>query len=217
MKALFTLGLTLVTFIGFSQIKINEKNVDIDGNKNGFLIEIPYGDIKEVDKALKKELKSWKGNFKGGKTYFVDDVKNKKMGDNTFDVYATTEESGDVGGNVLVAIDLGGAFLSSNAHKDQYKLMQEILYDFAVAMAKDVIQEEINHENGVLKEQEKELKDMEKDVSDWEKEIEDMEKKIEENKAAIETSKKNQETKKEEIKQQQIKVQEVEKKKEAVK
>lgn len=217
MKLLLTLGLSLLTFTGFTQIKLSEKSVEIDGSKNGFSIEIPYGDEKAVDKALKKELKSWKGSFKGGKTYFIDDCKNKKMGDNTFDVYAKCESLGETGGLVSIAIDLGGAFLSSSAHGDQYKLMEGIIYDFAVSMAKDVIQDEVDLEEGVLKDKEKELSDMEKEQQKLEKEIEEMKKKIEENEAAIEESKKNQETKKEEIKAQQTVVQEVIKKKEAVK
>ena len=139
------------------------------------------------------------------------------MGDNTFDVYAMVEENSDGGGNVLVAIDLGGAFLSSNAHSDQYKLMEGILYEFAVAVAKDVVQDEVDAQEDILKEHEKELSDLEKEQEKLQKEIEEMKKKIAENEAAIEESKKNQETKKEEIKVQQGVVQETIKKKEAVK
>ncbi len=217
MKTIFTLTILLISVASFSQIKMSEKNVNIDGSKDGFFIEIPYGTSKQVDKALKKELKKWKGNFKGGKTYFIDDCKNKKMGDNTFDVYAVCEENPDGGGNVSVAVDLGGAFLNSNAHSDQFKLMESILYDFAVDIAKDVIQEEVELEKGLLKDKEKELSTLEKEQEKWEKEIEDMKKKIEENEKSIEEGKKSQETKKEEIKTQTTVVAEVEKKKEAVK
>lgn len=220
MKTISTLALMLLAISSFSQIKMNEKSVNIDGmesSKSGFFIEIPYGTAKQVEKALKKELKGWKGNFKGGKTFFVDDVKNKKMGDNTFDAYAKCEENSDGGGNISIAIDLGGAYLNSSEHGSQFKIMEGIIYEFAVNIAKDVIQDEIDHENGVLKAKEKELSDMEKDVKDWEKEIEEMKKKIAENEAAIEESKKDQEGKKEEIKAQEGVVSAVQKKKEAVK
>lgn len=217
MKTIFTLAIAFISIASFAQIKVSEKNVNIEGNKDGFFIEIPYGTSKQVDKALKKELKSWKGNYKGGKYHFVDDSKNKKMGDNTFDVYAICEENSDGGGNISVAIDLGGAFLNSGMHSDQFKLMEGILYEFAVKIAKDVVQEEVDEQEKILKTREKELSDLEKEQEKMEKEIEDFKKKIEQNEKAIEESKKNQETKKEEIKTQQGVVQEVIKKKEAVK
>jgi hypothetical protein len=180
-------------------------------------LEIPYGTEKQVDKALKQELKNWKGSFKDGKYYFIDNCENKKMGANTFDVYAKVEPTSTGGGSIDFAIDLGGAFLSSSAHSEQYKLMESILYEFAVAVAKDVIQEEVDAEEAILKGKEKELADMVSEQARLAKEIEDYKAKIVANEAAIQESIKNQGTKSEEIKVQQGVVQEVIKKKEAVK
>ncbi len=217
MNKISALLVVLASSVGFGQIKISEKSVNIEGAKNGYFIEIPYGTEKQVDKALKQELKNWKGSFKDGKYYFIDNCENKKMGANTFDVYAMTEPTSTGGGSVNIAVDLGGAFLSSGAHSEQYKLMEGILYEFAVAMAKDVIQEEVEAQEAVLKAKEKELADMVTEQARLAKEIEDYKAKIIANEASIEESKKNQLAKSEEIKVQQGVIQEVIKKKEAVK
>lgn len=217
MKRFFTLVLLTFALPIFAQVEIQEKNVNIDGSKNGFVITIPYATADLAEKELKDELKSWKGNYDGGKTIFVDDCKLKEMGDNTFDVFARVEENPDGGAIVYVAIDLGGAFMSSGEHGAQFKVIEGKLYKYGVKTAKSAVDDEIKEEEKVLKEREKELGDLEKDQEKMEKEIEDYKKKIEENEKAIEESKKKQEEKKSEIKEQEEKVGEVTKKKEAIK
>lgn len=217
MKKLFTLFIALITIGSYAQVDVKEKNVNIDGSKNGFYISIPYGDKKQIEKELKNELKSWKGNYKDGSFIFVDDCKLKDVGDNTFDVYAKVEENPDGGAFVSVAIDMGGAYMNSGEHGAEFKAMETRLYNFGVSSAKSVVDDEIKVEEDVLKEKEKELSDSEKEQEKMEKEIEDYKKKIEENEKAIEEAKKNQETKKEEIKEQENVLEAAKKKKEAVK
>lgn len=217
MKTIFTLFITMLTFGLTAQIEIQEKNVNIDGSKNGFYLVIPFGDQKTIEKDLKDELKSWKGKYQTKSCIFVDDCSLKDMGDNTFDVYAKVEENKDGGAIVYVAIDLGGAFLNSGEHGAKFKAMEKRLYEFGVKAAKNVVDTEIKEEEKILKDKEKELGDLEKEQEKLEKEIEDYKKKIEENEKAIEEAKKNQETKKGEIEEQTSKVEEVKKKKDAVK
>lgn len=58
MKKTVTLLLALLTLNNFAQVTVEEKKVNIDGPKNGFLLSVPYGDQKSLEKALKDELKS---------------------------------------------------------------------------------------------------------------------------------------------------------------
>lgn len=206
MKKTITLLLTLLALQSFGQVTVEEKKVNVDGTKNGFYVSVPYGDQKSLEKALKDELKSWKGKYSEKGFVFVDDCKLKEMGDNTFDVYAKVEANPDGGGNISVAIDLGGAILSSNEHPAQAKVINGKLHKFGVKAAKGVVDEEIKEEEKILKEKNKELEDLEKEQEKLEKEIEDYKKKIEDNKKEIEEAKKNQEAKKEEIKTQEEKV-----------
>lgn len=218
MKTLFTLVASIIGFISFSQIEVQEKTVNVNGSHNGIAIKIPYGDAKMIDKELKDELKSWKGKFSSEKGYyFADDCKLKSMGDNTFDVYAKVEENTEVGATVLVAVDLGGAYMSSSEHGAQYKIIEKKLYDFGVSAAKNVIDEEVKTEEKVLEEKEKELEDLQKEKEKKEKEIEDYKKKIEENEEAIKENEKQQADKESDIETQKTKLQGVKDKKDAVK
>lgn len=214
LSVFFVFAVTLVN----AQIKVEHTNVNIDGSKMGFSIDIPYGDLKSIEKELKDELKSWKGKYseKGG-TIFVDDCKQKEMGDNTFDVYAAVTERKDVGAIVSVAIDLGGAFLNAREHGDQYKAMENMLHVWAIKAAKNFTDGEIKAEEKALSDRESELSDLEKEQEKLEKEIEDYKQKISDNEKAIEESKKNQEDKKKEIEEQKARVEAAKKKKDAIK
>lgn len=217
MKKLTTLLFTLLTISLFGQVTLEEKTVNIDGSKEGFYLSIPYGDKKQIEKELKEELKDWGGKYKDGDFIFVDDCRLKEMGKNTFDVYAQVTENPNGGAFVLLAVDLGGAYLNSKEHADQAKIINARLRKFGVNAAKNVVDEEIKAEEKILEEREKELGDLEKEQEKLEKEIEDYNKKIADNEKAIEEAKKNQEAKKSEIKDQQAKIKSVQQKKDAVK
>jgi len=218
MKKLFTISLAFLAFGAFGQVDIKETNVSIDGGKNGFEIQIPYADQKAVEKEMKNLFKSWKGSFSEKKGVMkANDCKDKKMGENTFDVFGKVVENGEEGSTAMIAIDLGGAYMSSSEHGSQYKIMEAELKGWAIKTATMFVDEMVKTEEKVLKDQTKELEDLEKDQAKKEQEIEDYKKKIEENEKAIEESKKNQEEKKGEIKEQEGVVQEVIKKKESIK
>ncbi|MBI3136622.1 MAG: hypothetical protein HYZ14_18245 [Bacteroidetes bacterium] len=217
MKTLITLVATTLSISLTAQVRVEEKSVNIDGSKNGFYISIPYGDDKQIEKALKEELQGWKGKYSTKGYIFVDDCSIKDMGDNTFDVYAIIEDIQEGGATVSIAIDLGGAYMSSGQHSSQFSYMKSRLTTFGIKAAKSAVDDEIKAEEEILKQKQKELTDLEADQAKKEKEIEDYKAKIAENEKAIEESKKNQETKKGEIKEQETKVQGVVAKKEAIK
>ncbi|WP_027419765.1 hypothetical protein [Crocinitomix catalasitica] len=213
------LGLVAILFAAISstaQIKVQEKEVNIDGNKNGFEVFIPYGNEKETDKDLKEELKDWKGKYSSKDFVFVDDCKLKDMGENSFDVYAKIVEEKDGGTTVSMAVDLGGAFLNSKEHGDQAKVIEDFMYKFAVKAAKNIVATEIKNEEKILKDKEKELEDLAKEQEKMKSEIEDYKKKIEGLEKDIEENKASQTTKNGEITAQKEVVKTVEKKKNEV-
>src|SRR5690606_15637559 len=178
---------------------------------------IPYADKKTADKELKDLFKSWKGSFSEKKGEMkADDCKNKKMGENTFDVFGTVVENGENGSKVMIAIDLGGAYLSSKEHSSQFKVMEGELKTWAIKTATTYVDEIKKQEEKNLADRQKELENLQKEQEKMEKEIEDYKKRIEENEKAIDQSKKDQEKKKDEIKTQEGVVQEVIKKKEGI-
>ncbi|MFT4601324.1 MAG: hypothetical protein ACI857_001504 [Arenicella sp.] len=218
MKKLFTLTAIFFALGSFAQVGVSETNVNIEGGKNGFEIEIPYADKKTTEKELKDLFKSWKGNYSEKKGIMKsDDCKNKSMGENTFDVFGTVVENGEDGSKALVAVDLGGAYLNSSEHSSQFKVMESILKIWGIKTATIYVSDMEKAEEKILTDKQKELDDLTKDQEKMEKEIEDYKKKIEDNEKAIETSKKDQEAKKEEIKTQEGVLQEVVKKKEGIK
>lgn len=218
MKKLLTILLTFATFSAFTQVLVKETNVNIEGGKNGFEITIPYADQKTVEKELKSLFKSWRGNYSEKKGVMKsDDCKDKDMGENTFDVYGTVVENGENGSKALVAVNLGGAYLSSKEHAERFKVMEKELHKWAIKTATEFVAEIEKEEKKKLEDQQDELSDLEKEQKKMEDEIEDYKQRIEDNKKAIEESKKSQEEKKGEIKAQETVVQEVIKKREGIK
>jgi len=217
MKTIFTLVIALLTVTGFSQIKVEDKTVSVDGSHPGFEVTVPYGNMKMIEKELKDELKSWKGNYSNKSFIFVDDCKLKEMGKNTFDVYAKVIDIAEGGAVVSVAIDLGGTFLNSSDHGQQFKIIESRLYKFGVKAAKNVIAQDVKAEEKLLKEREGELENLKKEKEKKEKEIADYEAKIKKNQEDIKTNETSQEDKEKEIEAQKEKVAATIKKKEAIK
>jgi hypothetical protein len=217
MKTILTLFIVLLSVSAFSQIKVDGKNVNVNGSHDGFFITIPYGNKKMIEKELKDELKSWKGNYKTKDVIFVDDCQLKEMGKNSFDVYAKVDEISDGGATVSVTIDLGGAYLNSGEHGAQFKIIEKKLYEFGVKAAKNVVAEDVKMEEKVLKEKEKALEDLIKDKESKEKDIEDYKDKIKKAEEDIKKNETDQGEKAKEIGTQKEVVLEVIKKKEAIK
>lgn len=222
MKKLITFtiaALTACTVSAQESIKVSESNENINGANNNCLIVTVYANKDDVESAWKGVMKGWKGGSFSSKKgeMFMDDTRIKDMGENTFDAYARVEEEEEGVCRLIVGIDLGGAYLSSNEHSDQFKVMQEIVYDFAVEETKGAIGALLAVEEDKLKDLQKEEEDLVKEQEDLEKDIEDYKKKIEEAEARIEEIGEEKETKKEEIGAQEKVVEEMENKQKAVK
>ena len=200
------------------KIGVSEKSVGFEsGNHNAFTVIIYECSSKDVEKHWKKEMKDMKANVTSKKNEMKgDDAKIKDMGENTFDIYAITNET-EKGIELSVAYDLGGAFLASGQHADQSKIIKDLMYDFAVKSTKEGIRGILKKEEGVQHHLEKEHENLVKQKEKLEKDIENWEKSIEKAKKDIEQNKKDQESKNKEIDTQKKIVDEVKAKEKAVK
>ena len=199
-------------------IQISEKSLNFqDGNYNCFVATIYESDKKEVEKLWKKQIKdmhanvsSQKGEMKG------DDAKIKSMGENTFDIYSIVTEK-DKSIELAVAIDLGGAFLSSSQHSDKAKIISTLVLDFAIKTTKEGIGKIIKKEKKILEALSKEFSDLEGQKIKLEKNIENWEKDIEQSKKDILQNEQDQKLKQKEISEQDKIVDDIKAKQKAVK
>jgi len=155
-------------------------------NRNALSVMVHYSDAKTVEKELKSLLKSYKGKVKTKKgVIFGDDLIISTISENTIDVYATAKEfkNGEV--EVNVSFDLGGAYLTSNTHPEQYARASDIVKNFAFGLTEQAFAEIVKNEEKELDKANKEYKkvvqnkeDLEKDNKDYKKQIEKNEKEI---------------------------------------
>lgn len=192
------LGCLILTASSYGQkkMKVSEGKESIgNGNNNALSIVIYVSDESLVEKNWTKELKDMKGKVSSKKEIFADDCQHKAMGENTFDVWSKVSKEGEDAVRVIMAVDLGGAFLSSAEHGEKYKSMKDLLYNFGVDVTKEFIGNELKDQEKVLKNLQGELQDLVKDKESLTKSIEDYKKKISEAEAEIVANDKNQVTK----------------------
>ena len=219
MKRILLLLAAAVSSSAMAQtLTVTEKVEAIDGvSRNALSVMIPDAETDDVKKAWKKQLKDLKGKVNDKTVIFGDDCKSKEMGENTFDVYSVVEEATDAGVRLVVAFDLGGAYLSTADHPAKYPAAEQIVKGFAVEQTKAVVREEIEVSAKILKTFEKDFSGLEKDKSGLEKDIADYEKKIEEAKADIEKNLAAQANKKTEIEGIKATIMELEAKEKGIK
>lgn len=220
MKQLFTLLFTALSVGVFAQneVKVSEDIYSYSiGAKNSIIVTVPHGRMDVVEKELKSEMKSWGGKYGSSKGEFKSTQASiKAMGAKPFDGYAKIYMVGDVM-KVAVAVDLGGAFMTSTQHTGQFNTMTERMRAFAVKASQESIGEELKLEQKALGGLEKQQKDLEKEKESMLKSIEDYKKKIAETEKKIEQNVIDQTKKKEEISKQTEKISEVDKRKGIIK
>jgi uncharacterized protein HemX len=220
MKKLITLTAALIIAVSAQaqyKIQVSEANESFStGSQNALVVTVYEAKADDVEKNMKKLFKDWGGNIKTKDEVFGDDCSMKKMGKNTFDAYGKCVQE-DKNVKVIIAIDLGGAYMSSSQHKEQFDIIKEEVYKFGVDQTKEAIGAIVKTEEGKLKDLEKQRDDIVKDTEDQKKAIEDYKKKITEAEEKIKKNDTDKETKIKEIGEQQKVVEEVKKKQEAVK
>jgi hypothetical protein len=214
MKQLFILAITAVSFGSFAQneIKTTEESIPYSvGSKNSIVVTVPYGKADVVAKQLKYEMKDWGGKLKTSKTEsttFQSSVRNmfeKKTFDSFAKIITVDNEV-----RVAVAVDLGGAYMTSSQHPSQYGEMKERMEKFAVTAAKASVKDEVKKEQKILSTLEKDEKSLEKTKETHLKNIENCRKKIDENQKMIEENIVLQTKKKQEVKAQNAKIYDLE-------
>jgi len=177
-----------LTNIKLSAQEVTEMKVPMsEGAQSALVLDLPKTDVKTVEKAWIKYLKDLDGKTKKNKKtgeIFTDNAMIEAMSKNTVDIYTKIQPKGE-GSKLTVWTDLGGAFLASETHPEQYAIASKMLNDFSanisIAKAEDVLKEE---EDALDKEEDK-LKKLDKETADMKSKIEDYKKKIKELEADI--------------------------------
>ena len=164
---LITLALTMFLAISaFAQpkIKVTEEMVPMTrGEQPAFVLLAENGNVKDVEKEMRKAFKEYKGKVEGNskdEVVFVD-ITIKSLSDNTIDVYAKMYEVGD-DLKVNAFFDMGGEFLSRESDPDKADVVVDIMENLGLRYQKTLVEAE-------LKEEEKELKDLGGLIKDNEK------------------------------------------------
>ena len=193
MRTTTLIVLLFVTTLAFGQrkIKVHEENEKFStGNKNALVATVYESTPDDIEKAWKKLMKDYDAKMTMKKEMFADDASIKDLSPNTCDVYAFVRKISDEENEIVVGVDLGGAYLSSSEHSSKYKIMQRIIYDFAVQTSIEAIKEKQKDAekvlSGIVKAKEDLIKENErlaKDIEDYKNKITKAEGDIEKNKS----------------------------------
>jgi hypothetical protein len=179
---------------GFAQkIKVNEGNFNLNGGShNAMKVMIYEQDASEVEKAWKSEMKksNAKVSSKGG--IVANNAVIKAIGEHPCDVYATFGNSGD-GTEMIVGFNLGGAYLSSSEHVDQYKSAEKMVEAFASKQVAEAMKIQVKAAEKLVKDQEKNLEKLEGDKKNLENDIQKYKDGIKKSENDLITNKKDQE------------------------
>ncbi len=207
-----TLGLLFLFVATFVSAQISEGAANMSKGSNNALSVMLDGEPKDIEKGWTKYIKDYKGDKtkKDKKTgeIFSDNMVLKDMSTNTVDVYTTIVPK-DGGSLMTVWFDLGGAYLSSSSHPEQYAAAEAMLKEFSLTASKKMVEDQLKEEEKKLKDLRGDYKKMEKDIDDYTKEIEKCKKKIAEAESGIEKTEGDKKTKQGEIDDQSKVVDEI--------
>ncbi|MEY4926890.1 MAG: hypothetical protein RI894_1326 [Bacteroidota bacterium] len=184
-KILFAATVALFsTIAAFAQnVVVTEGTASMSqGSNNAFTVKLPGTDRKDVEKAWKNFIDNYKGKLKTDKktdeTLANNSIIKEINGDNTIDVYSKITADSKTDNTLTVWFNLGGAYLSSQAHGDKAKIAQKMIADFALSVSRTMLEEQLKDEEKKAKKEAEKLKDLEKDKAELEKDIESYKKKI---------------------------------------
>lgn len=210
---LFFVALSVSLFAQNKEVTLTEGMYSFSvGSKNAITITVPDSKMEVVSKSLKKEIKSWGGKMKSSKTEITTlQSSDKKLLDGkAFDTYTKIYQDGqDV--KISIAVDLGGAYLSSADYPEKFNQFKQRLYMFAVTAGTASVAADSKAEEKILKGLQKELKSFEKNDQNYKKNIEKMKAEIQKNETSINENNVNIERKKAEITTQENKIIEIKK------
>lgn len=193
----------------FSQkISIRQQNESIgNGNNMAIVATIFEADISDIEKEWKSLMKSCDAKVTMGGEIFADNARLKGF-DNTCDVYARIKNISDKEKELMVAVDLGGAYLSGS-HPALLSKIENMMYDFALKMTKDAIAIQIKDAEKAHRKMVKEQENLADEKEQLLKDIENYKNKITQAENAIIENDKMQEVKKAEIEKHKTLVEDI--------
>lgn len=199
-----TLSLIISSSAFAQKISVSEGSERIGGGSNNALsVTIYEADIAEVEKEWKSIMRGYNAKISSQDgAYFADNAVIKPMGNNTVDVYYKAEKGKDTEIKFMAAFDLGGAFMSSSKHGEQYQIAKKMVYDFAMKMTKESIAGQLKAAQKVHDKLVDKHKDLVKDEEGLKKDIEEWKAKIKKAEDEIVKNKEEQGKKKTEIEAQ---------------
>lgn len=213
--------ISLLVIVSFSitqgqTISVSNTVEEIGGGENkAFAVIISQSDEQTVKKEWKSLLKGYKSEkVTTKKEIFGDNCLVGQISDNTIDIYAKIKQQGDGNIELVVAFNLGGAFLTSS--HEGHNAAEKMIREFAVKLTKIGIEKELKENEKELEKAEKELERLKKEndrlhqnISRANGMIEDANKSIDQAKLDIETNLKSQVTAKKSVEDQKSNVAEV--------
>ena len=185
-----------------------------NGMNPALILELPNADDSFVEKLWKKYIKPYGGKTKkmGRKgEIFTDDAEIVAIGgSNTIDLYTKSSGAGDYV-YLNMWVDLGGTYLASESHPEQFTEAEKFLMRFALFVAKENTKLELESEEQNLKRLTTSLKKLERDNDRYHREIEMAKERIKKAEDNIETNLADQENTKNAIELQQEILNEVKK------
>lgn len=185
---LLALSLLLVGTLFAQKIEVREVSGKFrNGNQNALSTTVYHCELKVVQKKFEGLLKSYKGKTSTKKKeLFGDDLLITSVSNNSIDVFAYFIEgkTGEV--EVVAGFDLGGAFLSSSLHQEQFVRVSQIMREFALKLTEEAYADYLKGEEKAVKSAVKEHEKMLKTKTDLEKQNQDFKKKIEQNEKEVE-------------------------------
>jgi len=212
-------SIAIVLFAGLSsallaqKIRVSESHENIGGaSHNALIVSVYEVDAKDVEKEWKSQMKGYGAKVSNNNgEWYGNNAVIKELGKKTIDIYARVEDKKDEV-KLIVAFDLGGAWLTSSDQKDQYKQAETILHDFAFKLTKESIDNQVKNQQKALDKLTGQQKDLVKQNTNLNNEVSDYQNRIKKDQDAIEKNKKDQEEKQKDIEKQQKVVEELNKK-----
>ncbi|MEO1515669.1 MAG: hypothetical protein AAFV95_11665 [Bacteroidota bacterium] len=171
-----------------AQISEGERRMSL-GMRNAVMLDLPDTERKFVEKCWKDYMKEFDGktrkNKKAGE-WFSDNCEIVGIGGSRpIDVFAKVEEEGD-DTELAFWVDYGDEFMTSDSHPDAYAETEKFLMRFALYVAKERTELELQAEEKRLKKQKQSLKRLKRDNDRYHRDIEQAKDRIRKAEANIE-------------------------------
>ncbi|MEP7168755.1 MAG: hypothetical protein ABI855_05240 [Bacteroidota bacterium] len=202
-------------------IMVSEQNATYStGNQNALVTTIYQNSKDEVVSKWKDYLKDFKNEkvkFDNNEM-FADNLLIKDWGNNPVDVYTRFEENKDDHSvKMMVAFDLGGAYLTSGKDAAKYAMAEKLVKDFGVKATRFPFEEKIRIAQKLLGNMDGDQKNLEKENKDLHNDIDTYKNKMTKAEDEIKKNEDSQAKKKAQIEAQKTVIEQIKREMEGVK